>query len=577
MHLISRLELNNKPEVARKYAEEMIMLSKKINYPTGLAKGYDNLGFYFGSKTSLDSAIIYAKKAKLLMTKNIPEHLRNNLLHGDLYWRKKEYDSSFHFLNKNINLYKNRDSSSIKQNEEFKKWMGGTYNMLGLIYMGTGKYPLALKNQLKALKLFKEFGETYYSAVIYNNMGILENELENYKQALIYYEEAEKLFRLNGKNTMFLTAMMNRIGILTVLNEPDKALQLHKEAIGLAQKFGEKLTEAKLWSNLGIVYADLKKDEKAITSYLRALTLYKNLNMEDITLFLSIGDYYFLRKKELDSALYYYNKTIKVAEAQQDLNNLSKAYDSRHDLYKQKGEYKKALADYEVYAKLNDNLFNKEKSKQIEELRAGYDTEKKEQQIKIQKQEIEVLTIKEKVSNMQRLLLAFSLLIALIGLYAIYQRNKRNKLAKEKAEIDLEYKTKELTTHALHLAKKNEVLNDIKKKAKTFKTDAGSDAGYQTLIQTIDFDIQDDNSWSNFSTYFEEVHKDFNTKAQQQFPNITSKDLRLMALIKMNLSSKEIANILNISGNGIKKARQRLRKKMELELTDSLETVIIAI
>ena len=97
------------------------------------------------------------------------------------------------------------------------------------------------------------------------------------------------------------------------------------------------------------------------------------------------------------------------------------------------------------------------------------------------------------------------------------------------------------------------------------------------LIQTINFDLQDDNNWGNFSRYFEEVHKDFNTKAQQQFPNITSNDLRLMSLLKMNLSSKEIANILNISSDGIKKARQRLRKKMGIDSSESLEAIIIAI
>ena len=121
--------------------------------------------------------------------------------------------------------------------------------------------------------------------------------------------------------------------------------------------------------------------------------------------------------------------------------------------------------------------------------------------------------------------------------------------------------TKELTTHALHLVKKNEVLNTIKEKAKVFKADANAGTGYQTLIQTINFDIQDDNSWGDFSRYFEEEHKDFNAKAQQQVPNITPNDLRLIVLIKMNLTSKEIANILNISANGIKKARQHLRKK----------------
>ncbi|MCC1485400.1 helix-turn-helix transcriptional regulator [Winogradskyella immobilis] len=117
----------------------------------------------------------------------------------------------------------------------------------------------------------------------------------------------------------------------------------------------------------------------------------------------------------------------------------------------------------------------------------------------------------------------------------------------------------------------------MKQKAKVLKQDADADPGYQMLIQTINFDLQDDNNWENFSRYFEEVHKKFNTKAQEQFPNITKNDLRLMALLKMNLSSKEIANILNISSDGIKKARQRLRKKMGLDSNQSLEATVINI
>lgn len=70
------------------------------------------------------------------------------------------------------------------------------------------------------------------------------------------------------------------------------------------------------------------------------------------------------------------------------------------------GNYKQSREDYEVYTKLKDSMFNKTKSQQIEELRIIYDTEKKENQIKIQEQEITVLNIKEKVSGLQRLLLA---------------------------------------------------------------------------------------------------------------------------------------------------------------------------
>jgi len=105
----------------------------------------------------------------------------------------------------------------------------------------------------------------------------------------------------------------------------------------------------------------------------------------------------------------------------------------------------------------------------------------------------------------------------------------------------------------------------------------GSKNGYQQLIRTIDFDLQDDNNWKNFSRYFEEVHKDFNSNVKAKFPDITANELRLLALLKMNLSSKEIANILNISQEGIKKARYRLRKKLNIATEDSLQDLVLSL
>ncbi len=186
-----------------------------------------------------------------------------------------------------------------------------------------------------------------------------------------------------------------------------------------------------------------------------------------------------------------------------------------------------------------------------------------------------------KISNLQKLVLggglALSLLVVSIGFYGFRQKIKSNKLEKEKLDTELAFKKKELTTHAMHLAKKNEVLETVKQKAHELKISNTGDQGYQQLIQTINFDQQDDKNWRNFIHYFEQVHKDFSKTVKTKYPEITNNELRLMALLKMNLSSKEIANILNISIPGIKKARQRLRKKMQLSSTDSLENAVLSI
>ena len=120
-------------------------------------------------------------------------------------------------------------------------------------------------------------------------------------------------------------------------------------------------------------------------------------------------------------------------------------------------------------------------------------------------------------------------------------------------------------------------MEGLKQKAQELKEHEQSKTGYQQLIRTINFDLQDDNNWENFSRYFEEVHKDFNRNVKTKYPEVTANELRLMALLKMNLSSKEIANILNISPEGIKKARYRLRKKLDITTEESLQDIVLNI
>ena len=109
-------------------------------------------------------------------------------------------------------------------------------------------------------------------------------------------------------------------------------------------------------------------------------------------------------------------------------------------------------------------------------------------------------------------LISLTLLSGLLY-YGVRQKLKRSKLERERLDIELNYKKKELTSHALHLAKKNEVLENLKQKAKELKEN--NSTNYNQLIQTINFDLQDDNNWENFKKYFEEVHTEFNSNVKQ--------------------------------------------------------------
>ncbi len=93
-----------------------------------------------------------------------------------------------------------------------------------------------------------------------------------------------------------------------------------------------------------------------------------------------------------------------------------------------------------------------------------------------------------------------------------------------------------------------------------------------SLIREIEKNITSDDDWAIFQTNFDKIHDDFFRNLKERYPDLTSNDLRLCALLRLNLSSKDICNMMNISLRGIEAARYRLRKRLnipsEQDLTD---------
>jgi ligand-binding sensor domain-containing protein/DNA-binding CsgD family transcriptional regulator len=151
-------------------------------------------------------------------------------------------------------------------------------------------------------------------------------------------------------------------------------------------------------------------------------------------------------------------------------------------------------------------------------------------------------------------------------------------LRNEKLNAEVTHKSKELANSTMAIIKKNEFLMGLKETIENQKEQLGSrypDKYYQKLITKIDNNIESHDDWTIFETNFERAHELFLKKLKEDYPDLTNKDLRLCAYIRMNLSSKEIAPLLGISVRGVENHRYRLRKKMELEHDDNLVDFIL--
>ena len=147
------------------------------------------------------------------------------------------------------------------------------------------------------------------------------------------------------------------------------------------------------------------------------------------------------------------------------------------------------------------------------------------------------------------------------------------KLRNDKLRQDIENKNSELAISTMSLIRKNELLRSIKKELVQIEKSPES----ISVIKIIDNNLNNNNDWEFFQEAFNNADKDFLKKIHQLHPSLTPNDLRFCAYLRLNLSSKEIAPLLNISFRSVEIKRYRLRKKMDLAHEKSLVEYILEV
>jgi DNA-binding CsgD family transcriptional regulator len=151
------------------------------------------------------------------------------------------------------------------------------------------------------------------------------------------------------------------------------------------------------------------------------------------------------------------------------------------------------------------------------------------------------------------------------------------KLKNEQLSLDVNEKNRELALSTMNLIKKDELLSLIREDLKKSSDESSSRSIKSIINTTINKNVSVDNAWNVFKEAFDSADKDFLKKVKQQHPSLTPNDLRLCAYLRLNLSSKEIAPLLNISVRSVEIKRYRLRKKMDLSHETGLVEYILSI
>jgi DNA-binding CsgD family transcriptional regulator len=138
---------------------------------------------------------------------------------------------------------------------------------------------------------------------------------------------------------------------------------------------------------------------------------------------------------------------------------------------------------------------------------------------------------------------------------------------------DIEGKNRELAISTMSMIKKNQFLSKIKKDLLS----EGSESRTGSVIKLIDRHLNNQDDWKFFEEAFNNADKDFLKKVKELHSSLTNNDLRLCAYLRLNLSSKDIAPLLNISLSSVEIKRYRLRKKMNLSRNEGLTDHLLSL
>ena len=146
-------------------------------------------------------------------------------------------------------------------------------------------------------------------------------------------------------------------------------------------------------------------------------------------------------------------------------------------------------------------------------------------------------------------------------------------LKNENLNCEIESVNRELNSATMAVIKKNELLSNIRLK---LQKDTENPT-IKSAIKIIDENLDNTGDWKSFQTVVNNTDRDFLKKIKELHPALTPNDLKLCAYLRLNLSSKEIAPMLNISPQSVEVKRFRLRRKMELDHKENLTDYILSL
>lgn len=468
---------------------------------------------------------------------------------------------------------------------------------MGLCYVAQGHYEKATDTYFEAIDLREQLNDSagvawaqmYLASGIFHRINDYENTIKYAEQAAVYFERHDDSRGLTGAYTVLANAY-------DLGKQYEQALDYQKRVQAMFHKHGHARLEAGILFNMGLTNKKMGNFKEAQRYLERALIV------SDSTHFLScavkclnnLGSVY-QKTGNAEKGLVYLRRGIHLADSLHDGSALEQGQLMLSNVYRDMGRFEDALDLYVKYANLHDSMYHNKTEINIRELETRYETKAKEAEIQRKSQELQFLKETQKtqtilyVAGIVCLLLLLVIVVLLLKQSRMRQRQEevlhlaamaQSMQERDDLEHSMQYKNQQLVSYALQLTQKNEKITTLQQSLGELKESMADDVSKNKLEQLsrqIDLDQSLNSDWEVFKTYFEQVHVGFFKHLKTNYPVLSGNDLRLCAFLKLNMTTKEIANVLGMPPKSVEIARYRLRKKLNLTKGDKLSDFILNI
>jgi len=512
LYSIARFQFDRDPAQAMITARESLQKARKLEYRNGMVLAYKQLGVF------------------------------NNLFKNDFETSKLYLDSA--------------DALATTAPQKVT-----VYSALAALHSVKGEFEKSHTYLIRALELADKESRQAYN--IYMYMAYNLSHLGRDREATQYYKKCISIVQ-NKKNTRDIGVALSNLGLSYIkLNEYDSALTVYRQLYKLELDNGNPLDNPTMLSELGKLYFESGQYDSAYYFMHMGLRSARALHIPyAITRSLSTLGRYHLKHRP-DSALFY----GRMLHRQINNSSALALEDVTYILAESHGKlkhYDSAFHYFNKYVVYHDSVFQEKQTKQIAELEAQFDLKRKQQEIK----RLETARQNEVLKrNAMAAGLILWMIIALLVYFFL-----RGRIRARKKEIEV--KNWQLENYTRKMIEKTELVEELRAQLEQSKSEVViPQERIENVSRILNSSILTETDWEEFKSLFEQVHHNFFAALKIKYPFLTQAEIRLVALVKLNLTTREMANMLGISVDSANKARYRLRKKLELQPDQELKEI----